>query len=433
MTQKEFIQKSKTIHNNKYDYSLVEYISTNIKVKIICPIHSVFEQIPKSHLKGHGCSKCANNNKSTTEDFIKKSNKIHNSKYDYSLVDYKDAVTKVKIICKEHGVFEQSPNTHLMNHGCSMCYGNDKKTTEKFINESNEIHNNKYDYSLTEYISNKKKIKIICPIHGEFNQSPIKHLKGQGCPKCGQLLRNNELSLSTEEFIEKSKKVHGDRYDYSLVKYININTKVKIMCPIHGEFEHTPASNLGGGGCKKCADITIGIKLLSNTEYFIKKSNIVHNNLYTYDKTIYKNAITKVIISCPIHGDFEQIPNSHLLGCGCSDCQKSKGELKIKKYLEDNNFIYKEQYRFDDCKNLLPLPFDFYLPQQNICIEYDGEQHFRKFRFELNDDGLIVRQKRDKVKTNFCKKNQIKLLRIKYIDMKRIDKILNKYLKKIYN
>jgi very-short-patch-repair endonuclease len=107
--------------------------------------------------------------------------------------------------------------------------------------------------------------------------------------------------------------------------------------------------------------------------------------------------------------------------------------MKIKNFLTDNNFIYKEQHRFDDCRNLLPLSFDFYLPEQNICIEYDGEQHFRKFKFEKNDDDLLIRQKRDRIKTKYCKKNKIKLIRIKYIDMKNIDKILNKYLKKICN
>ena len=433
MTQKEFIKKATIIHNNKYDYSLVEYISTNVKIKIICPLHNIFEQIPKSHLKGHGCAKCANNNKSTTEDFIKKANKIHNNKYDYSLVDYKDAKTKVKIICKEHGIFEQSPNTHLRNHGCPKCYGNDKKTIEEFIIESNKIHNNKYDYSLVEYRGNKRKVKIICKEHGIFEQSPIKHLKGQGCPICGQENRIISQTKTIDQFIKESKIVHGDKYDYSLVDYKGSFDRVKIICKEHGIFEQQPSVHLSGHGCKKCANIITGNKLLSNTEDFIKKSIIVHNNFYGYNKTIYKNAISKVIITCPIHGDFEQITNSHLLGCGCSNCQKSKGELKIKKYLEDNNFIYKEQYRFDDCKNLLPLPFDFYLPKYNLCIEYDGEQHFRKFRFEENDDELIIRQQRDKIKTKFCKNNKIKLLRIKYIDMKRIDKILNKYLKKTYN
>jgi very-short-patch-repair endonuclease len=431
MTQDEFINKSNKIHNNKYDYSLVKYINTNIKVKLICPIHGIFEQIPKSHLKGHGCSKCANNNKSTTEDFIRKSIEIHGNKYDYSLVVYRDVKTKVKIICPIHGVFEQIPNSHLGNHGCPKCYGNEKKTLKEYLKECKEIHGDKYDYSLVDYKNGKNKIKIICKNHGIFEQSPIKHIRGQGCPKCAQIIRTHEMLLSTEDFIKKSKNIHGDKYDYSLVNYNGSFNKVKIICSIHGIFEQTPASNLHGAGCKKCANKIIGKKLLSNTNDFIKKSNIVHNNYYIYNETIYKNAITKVIITCPIHGNFEQIPNAHLNGVGCPNCQKSKGELKIKKYLEDNNFIYKEQYKFDNCKNILPLPFDFYLPVYNLCIEYDGEQHFRKFRFEKSDNELLFRQQRDEIKTKFCEKNKIKLLRIKYIDMKKIDKILNEYLKNI--
>jgi very-short-patch-repair endonuclease len=424
-TKELFIQKSIEIHNNKYDYSLVDYKNTKTKVKIICPDHGIFEQIPKSHYNGHGCPYCANNVKMTTEQFIVKSNKVHNNKYDYSLSNYINAKSKVKIVCPEHGVFEQTANSHLFNHGCSKCYGNDTKTTEQFIKESKEIHGDKYDYSLVEYVNNKQKVKIICKKHGVFEQSPIKHIYKRGCPKCANEYTSLINSKTTEQFIKESKEIHDDKYDYSLVDYNGSFNKVKLICSVHGVFEQTPVSNLQGCGCKKCANDNISKLMLSSTKDFIEKSKLIHDDKYNYSLVDYVNAKSKVKIKCKEHGLFEQIPNVHLQGCGCPYCQISKGELKVKQFLSDNNFIYKEQHRFNDCKNILPLPFDFYLPDYNTCIEYDGEQHFRRFRFEKNDDKLIKRQKRDKIKTDFCRENNIKLIRIKYTEIKKVDIILN--------
>ena len=427
-TKELFIQKSKEIHNNKYDYSLVNYKNTNTKVKIICPDHGVFEQIPKVHYKGHGCSICSNNKKMTTEQFIIESNKVHNNKYDYSLSNYVNAHKKVKIICHEHGVFEQTANSHLFNHGCSVCYGNNTKTTEQFIKDSLEVHGDLYDYTLTDYKNNKQKVKIICKKHGVFVQIPSDHLAGKGCKKCA----NDYISLiktkTTKQFIKESKEIHGDKYDYSLVEYKGSFDKIKIICPNHGMFEQTPVSNLQGGGCKKCASKHLGLINTKTTEQFIKDSKEIHGDKYDYSLVDYVNAKFKVKIICKEHGLFEQNPNSHLQGIGCPHCQKSKGELKVKQFLSDNNFIYKEQHRFNDCKNILPLPFDFYLPDYNTCIEYDGEQHFRRFRFEENNDKLIERQKRDKIKTDFCKNNNINLIRIKYTEIKKVDIILNECL-----
>jgi hypothetical protein len=117
-------------------------------------------------------------------NFIKKANLIHNFKYDYSIVDYKNNKTKIRIICFEHGEFWQTPSNHLNGNGCPICSGVNKLTTEKFIERSNIIHNFKYDYSVVEYKNNKTKIKIICPVHGIFEQRPDSHLNGQNCPKC---------------------------------------------------------------------------------------------------------------------------------------------------------------------------------------------------------------------------------------------------------
>ncbi|MCK9445483.1 hypothetical protein M0Q50_01150 [bacterium] len=200
LTTEYFVKKSMIIHNNKYDYSLVEYINSETKVKIICPIHGIFEQSPYCHLINKGCLQCLYDSKKTTlDEFTKKSMIIHNNKYDYSLVEYINARIKVKIICPIHGIFEQSPYCHLINKGCPMCSGNKKLTKEKFEEKSNIIHNNYFDYSLVIYINNSTKVKIICPEHGIFEQKPSNHLNGKKCTLCANINRRLKLIKRLEE------------------------------------------------------------------------------------------------------------------------------------------------------------------------------------------------------------------------------------------
>ena len=181
LTTEGFINKAKKIHGDKYDYSKVEYVNAKTKVCIICPEHGEFWQTPDNHLKGFGCTKC--------NSFIKKIKEVHNDKYNYSKVNYVDSKTKVCIICPKHGEFWQTPNAHLQGQGCPKCsieYNKKRMslTTEEFIKKAKEIHGDKYDYSKTDYINADTKVCIVCKKHGEFWQKPYKHLQGQGCPKC---------------------------------------------------------------------------------------------------------------------------------------------------------------------------------------------------------------------------------------------------------
>ena len=244
-----FIERGGITHNYKYDYSLVEYINSDTKVKIICPIHGIFEQTSKMHLNRKcGCPKCVGKYRDTEQlkiDFID----VHGYLYDYSLVNFINVKTKVKIMCKEHGVFEMTPNSHLNGNGCPKCIGK-YKNTEQIIKEFVKIHCNKYDYSLVEYINSKLKVKITCPEHGVFEQTPSSHLL-YGCPKCG-----GKNKITTEEFIKKCIEIYGvDKYDYSLVVYINTETKVKIICKKHNTiFEQTPHNHLRKHGCPICKE-----------------------------------------------------------------------------------------------------------------------------------------------------------------------------------
>ena len=176
---------------------------------------------------------------------------------------------------------------------------------------------------------------------------------------------------TTKEFIKKAIAVHGNKYDYNLVNYKNSNLKIKIICSKHGIFEQTPQKHLFGRGCMIC-----GGSKKSTTEEFIKKAIKIYNNKYDYSLVRYKTSKSKIEIICKKHGIFEQTPQKHLFNQGCPICN-NKGESKIFNYLTKNNILFTSQHKFENCKHINRLPFDFYLPKYNLCIEYDGVQHFK--------------------------------------------------------
>lgn len=193
-----------------------------------------------------------------------------------------------------------------------------KLTTDEWIVKAKLVHGNKYDYSKVKYEKSNRKIVIVCNEHGAWEQNPASHLIGSGCPECGKIKVANAKRMTLEEFKAKAIKIHDNIYDYSQVVYKNNNTKVTIICPIHGEFQQNPADHLEGKKCNKCA----GNKKPTVAE-FIEKAKEVHGLRYNYDKVKYKTSRDKITITCPVHGDFEQQPNNHLMGKGCSGCTKS--------------------------------------------------------------------------------------------------------------
>jgi len=362
--------------------------------------------------------------KLTTEDFIKKSKEKHGDKYCYDKTIYSGTKKKVIITCKIHGDFEQRSYEHLNGNNCAECSGNKKLTTESFIKKAKLVHVNKYNYDKVLYTGSKTKIIITCKIHGDFEQEPRNHLSGFGCDKCGGTYNYNTL-----EFIEKAKLIHGDKYIYNKVNYINNENKIIITCKIHGDFEQTPYLHLNSGGCYKC-----GGKEKSNTRTFIEKSIKVHGNKYNYDKVDYELCKIKVTINCRMHGDFKQTPNSHLLGIGCPKCSSSKGEIIIKKLLEEKNISYKPQFTFPDLKYKKILYFDFGVLDSKgnlkYLLEYNGEQHYRRFvKFHPTEEKFKIAQYRDKLKMEYCMRNNIPLFIIKFDeDIKlEMEKIISLY------
>lgn len=198
-----------------------------------------------------------------------------------------------------------------------------RKSTEEFISEAEKIHNYFYSYEKVDYKNNKTKIIITCPVHGDFKQSPVQHLR-YGCWRCGVEKRSKGRRLEREDFIKRSKTVHKIGYDYSRVKYINAHAKVKISCPIHGEFEQTPTAHLHQKqGCPVCRYLKSSASMTKTTENFIKGSKNVHGDLYDYSLTKYVTSKKKVRITCKIHGEFQQLPTNHLNGKGCKECSKT--------------------------------------------------------------------------------------------------------------
>ena len=301
-----------------------------------------------------------------------------------------------------------------------------KLTTLEFVEKAIKIHENRYDYSLVDYVDSKTKIQIVCIKHGIFEQKPNDHLNNHGCKLCGINNRVNKQKKDFDKLIFEFNSVHDNKYDYSKIKYFNNYEKLVIICKKHGEFTQTQQNHIKGQGCPNC----YGNKLLSFNE-FINKSIIIHNNRYDYSKVKYINNRKKITILCKKHGEFEQKPSNHLNGYGCPICKESKGEKKIRKYLEDNHVLFEAQKKFKECKNKYLLPFDFYLPKQNLLIEYDGEQHFKPINFygisnERANSNFNLLKVNDNIKNTFVKNNNFNLVRIPYFEYDNIEIILNK-------
>ena len=316
-----FIEKANKRHNWKYTYDKVEYINSITKVCIICPEHGEFWQTPAAHVRGRGCPVCSNSKRGkrsvTTENLIKKCNKVHNNKYSYEKTEYTNADTKICVSCPIHGDFYILPFHHLNGQGCPKCKGRNL-TREEIINKFNEIHRNKYDYSKVIFNKMKEKVCIICPEHGEFWQTPQKHINGQGCPKCGIEKRSKNSILDIKTFTNRANKIHNYKYNYDLVNFKNLHSKIQIKCPKHGFFEQIAYDHLNGHGCPICGQQTSNAEI--EIREFIEKLGLitevhVRNIIYPYEIDIYVPSIKIAIEYNGLrwHSDqFKEDKNYHL-------------------------------------------------------------------------------------------------------------------------
>lgn len=299
-----FLEKARLIHGDRYDYKKVEYISTIIPVTIICKKHGEFKQRPANHLRGQNCIECIRDEQRKPENiqnlanktvdktlgmkFIEKASIRHNNYYNYSLVKYVHSNIPVEIICPIHGIFKQTPHTHLRsdNFGCKKCAYNVTRG-KLFIEKAKKVHGNKYDYSGIDL--SKPVIKIKCKDHNVyFEQEKRNHLRYTGCPKC----ITEMYSMTTDEFINRIKDLYEDRYTFEKTHYVNNETPVIITCKYHGEFKKLPFDILRKrGGCQECtqSDIEIRVKKLfcKNDIDFVEQYKIYGYD-YRYDFYIEK-------------------------------------------------------------------------------------------------------------------------------------------------
>jgi superfamily II DNA or RNA helicase len=316
--------KHKGYFNNDYDYSKINYTGSKPKLLIIDTRYGTEHLVSYSDMIGRGTKCTIQNAVNQNEHMIKRFKAVHGDRYDYSLSNYIGSTTPVTIICEEHGEFKQSPNEHNQGNGCSKCCINYSPTTEEVIERFREVHGDRYDYSKVDYTGVDNKVVIVCPKHGEFEQTPYSHNQGNNCPKCSGI-----YVPTTEEVIKEFRKVHGDRYDYSKVDYKFSKAKIKIICPEHGEFEQRSGDHKRGQGCPKC------VGKYKTTEEIIEQFREVHGDIYDYSKVDYKFSKAKIKIICPEHGEFEQLSYDHKSGKGCPICNSGWNRDRLIRFFSD--------------------------------------------------------------------------------------------------
>jgi hypothetical protein len=259
---------------------------------------------------------------------------------------------------------------------------NTEKLKARFLERAKEAHGDRYDYSNVQYVNNRTKVSIKCKQHGFFEQRPYGHVSGKGCSECAKKRRGKGRRLSQEEFLKRAREIHGNTYDYSRTVYKTMSDKIEVICHKHGLFKQTPIQHIiKYRGCKLCSNE----KRACTLKRFIIKANQKHNNKYYYTNSVYKNATTKINITCNKHGVFSQTPNNHLNGKGCPKCR-----LKTQTYIYSicqemyADLVIKYNYRglpWLRISKYGTLEIDIYIPELKLAIEYDGEQHFRPIRF----------------------------------------------------
>lgn len=253
-------------------------------------------------------------------------------------------------------------------------------------------HNNKYNYDKVNYVNSATKVIITCVAHGDFLQRPADHIRGSGCPKCGTKSANSKNKKSKNQILKDFKKVHNDSYDYSKIEYKDVSTPITIICLTHGEFHQRPYAHLKGAGCPKCGQEKANKKNTLQQTSFIEKANKIHNNYYSYTKTVYKKMNERVIITCPVHGDFIQLPYNHIRGAGCNSCTRKgfdPGKPATLYYLKINNG---EAYKIGITNRTINERFSI---QDLKKIEVIFTKHY--------DIGQKAREKETKILAN-CKK-----------------------------
>lgn len=435
-THIEYINELR-VKNPKVE-ALEQYINSTTKILHICKIHNIKWYIsPNNVLHGRGCPQCGND---------KRGNKLRKSQKEYidelaiknptiKLVgEYINYKTQVKHYCEMHGVYwNVSPENALKGHGCPRCLGEKigsalRKSEDQYVQELALI--NPTIKLVGKYAGANIPTEHYCEVHKIIsNIIPSNALHGAGCNKChwermaNQRRKNNDDYAKELNIKNPTVKIIGE--------YIGANIPVLHYCKVHQVYWNiSPSAALQGQGCKQCCGERIGCALRKSKEQYVQELSLINPNIVLRGE--YQDSNTPTLHECLIHNYvWSPLPSNILQGHGCPKCNESQGEKKITLWLENNLIANIPQKRFDDCRDKKELPFDFYIPKLKTCIEYQGEQHYRPVRFggvneEVAHSNFFKIQYHDKIKKDYCEKNNINLICIPYWE--DVDEYLNKNL-----
>jgi hypothetical protein len=428
--------------SNKYpnlNFDNFNYLNNKTKGKVTCRYHGDFFITMNSLKSGKECKYCKIEKKRKKYNEVLKK-ELKNKYPNLDVTNFKSYTKTQKsyiycLTCKKE--FKDSIiNMNNRKYGCSYCTSERIIDKKSFINKANKIYDNKYDYSKFQYINSLNKSIIICPIHGEFKKSANNHIhkvRPQECPICSQEKQKELLKKDINLIKLQIKEIYKNNIQIIELNYKNCYSKGKFKCMSCGKtFIKTLRNLLNGYGCYRCSNNKR--TQIRDTEDFIWKSRKKHGDKYNYSKSMFINSTTKIIIICPKHGEFKQLPSSHVnKNTECPKCCSSKGEKEVRRILNKHNINFKEQFKIKECLNILPLPFDFVIFKNSrlqLLIEYDGELHYKEWhKPKKGQNRLREIRKRDRIKTNYCNINNIPLLRIPYWERENIETIILKKLK----
>lgn len=407
----------KILHDKNPNAEIIgTYIDMLTPVDHKCLLHNNIWTIrPANVLRGEGCSQCRSNKISkffllSHEEYCDKLKEIGSMVI--PVENYKGQYIQILHKCLVHNIeYMVSPISVLQGHGCRKC-GSEKlkssqtKSHEQYLKDLNNI--NSTIKPLDEYVKATTKILHKCEIcNYEWFTSPSGILSGFGCPKC-----NSHIRRTHEEYVKDLLEINPNIE--VIDQFINTSTHIKHKCLIHNYiWDGLPTTILRGAGCPKCASEKLSKALSKSHKQYIEELAIINPNVECLD--IYQGANTSILHRCLLCDyEWKAMPGSFLSGHGCPRCVSSIGEGKIEKWLVSYDIEYIPQKRFDDCVDLRPLPFDFYLPSYNSCIEYDGKQHFEPIEHFGGKEYFQYTLKHDEIKNKYCEDNNIPLLRIPY-------------------
>lgn len=434
ITTEIFIERAIKVHGDLYDYSKTVYLGGRNKVEIVCREHGSFHQSVSNHLRGSGCRKCAiERSRYTLEEYLEKAREFHGDKYDYSNVKYKSLDDKIVIKCREHGEFEMRAINHILKdgkaQGCRECRlrkrGEKQRSgrADSIVADFRKVHGDRYDYSKSDYRGLHVDMKITCRVHGVFMARPSNHLSGTNCPSCySDRLKEEGANnrISNEEFITRAKQRHGELYDYSSTNFTGMHFPITVICREHGEFTQSKALNHLNNdlNCPVCLELEMMEIQLSRRTTFEEAQKMVYeihrDTIEILDYSKYEGTESKIPFKCnrhPKHGEFHSSLHSVSSGTGCPVCSMSRGERQILFYLNDRGIKSETQKYF---KETGKKRFDFYLPELNIVIEFNGRQHYESIKAWGGEKGLIRVQESDKIKKHFCIDKGIRFEVIRY-------------------